>query len=286
MTVSELRNKFQQQLTSIYSTRESELIIKQLLCTRLNFTSGDWLLNLNTELDFQAIDLLELDLQRLLKEEPLQYVLGETVFCDLLLKCSPAALIPRPETEELVSWILQENENLPMSVMDIGTGTGCIPLSLKNKRPNWEVQGVDISPDALELAKTNASTLNLDVAFHYMDILSSENSFANEMKFDIIVSNPPYIPFDEQDLMNRNVVNHEPSLALFVPNDDPLVFYRAIASFAEKSLNPQGRVYFEVHELFANEVTTLLHEAGFSNIQLRKDLQGKLRMICSQRVSL
>jgi release factor glutamine methyltransferase len=218
--------------------------------------------------------------------EPLQYVLGNTSFYGLEIQCNPAALIPRPETEELVDWVLSEVQLPSCALIDLGTGTGCIPLAIKAKRPSWQVSAIDVSEDALALARTNALSLALDVHFEAADLLKDFSDFTIKDNFNVVISNPPYIPNADAMSMLPNVLNHEPHLALFVPDSDPLLFYRRIVAFSEQYLEKEGYVFVEIHEDLSDETIQLFHQAGFANIELRKDLQGKPRMIKAQRVSL
>lgn len=229
---------------------------------------------------------LRSDIQRLSRHEPLQYVLGSTSFYGLEIQCNPAALIPRPETEELVDWVLSEVQMTSCNVIDLGTGTGCIPLAIKAKRPLWHVSGIDVSQEALALARSNALNLGLDIRFECLDLLDDLTDFRIKEKVNVILSNPPYIPYTDASSMLPNVLNHEPHLALFVPDSDPLLFYRRILVFCEQFLEMDGYICVEIHENLSTETLQLFYNAGFANIKLRKDLQGKSRMIMAQRVSL
>lgn len=251
-------------------------------------------------------------LQELLKGKPLQYVLGETEFYGLKFKVAPSVLIPRQETEELVHWIIQREAasgsplttgdnataagrpvtaageaarrvgevagKLPVSLLDVGTGSGCIVIALKKNLRGAEAWACDISEKALKLASENASLNEAEITFKQADILD-ERSWDLFPSFDIIVSNPPYVTESEKAAMAANVLDHEPHLALFVENDDPLRFYRAIARFAMQKLRPGGLLYFEINEAFGPQTLELLRETGFRHINLRKDLNGKDRMV-------
>lgn len=215
-------------------------------------------------------------IKSLKKNEPVQYVVGETWFFDLKINLEAGVLIPRPETEELVDWIINSEKNAT-SILDIGTGSGCIPLALKNNLKTSKVSGCDISEKAIELAKKNSKDLNLEVNFFSLDILNKTDWEGD--KLDVIVSNPPYIPIQEKFKMSKNVLDYEPSLALFVPNDNPLLFYIKIAEFSILNLKSKGSLYFEIHEDFGEEVIKMLERKGFDNLEIRQDLQGKNRMI-------
>lgn len=212
----------------------------------------------------------------LLKGHPIQYILGKAPFYGRAFKVSPEVLIPRNETEELVHLIIQENPQPGLHILDIGTGTGCIPISLFLEMPQAKVEALDISPGALAIARENAQTLDAPVAFHQVDILKEEIPVKN---LDILVSNPPYVRELEKAMMHRNVLDHEPGLALFVSNEDPLVFYRSIAQKAQKSLKPGGKLYFEINEALGKEMVDLLQDLGYQQVQLHQDLKGKDRMV-------
>ena len=217
--------------------------------------------------------------ERILAHEPVQYILGMTYFYDLKFKVNPAVLIPRSETEELVAWILEDHStNQNLRILDIGTGSGCIPIALKAKAPNYQITAVDISTAAISIAKENTEINQVEVNFQELDILNKE-SWEKLPSYEIIVSNPPYIPLREKDLMGKSVLNHEPSLALFVTNEDPLIFYRTIIEFSKKQLTNGGWLYFETNEFNATEVEALLFKAGYFDIEKRQDLQGKDRML-------
>jgi release factor glutamine methyltransferase len=216
---------------------------------------------------------------RLLTHEPVQYVLNESWFCGLKLYVDKNVLIPRPETEELVEWII-DNCRFPLDqlrILDIGSGSGCIPIALKRRLRKADVWGCDISATALDIARQNATTLGTEVNFIELDFLDHSN-WEKLPSFDLIVSNPPYIAKSERLSMQRNVVVYEPPTALFVPDADPLVFYRAIATFGHEKQNTDGSIYLEIHEDLGNAVTSLFVTNGYK-VTLKKDMQGKDRMI-------
>lgn len=286
MILSDFRSTLKETLHDVYSKNELDQLVKSLLMSRLQLDSTGYLLASESTLSDEVLAQLKSDIHRLSMHEPLQYVLGTTSFYGLEIQCSPAALIPRPETEELVDWVISEVQLASCSVIDLGTGTGCIPLAIKSKRPSWHVSGIDVSQDALALARSNALSLTLDVHFEGLDLLNDLSDFGLKETFNVVVSNPPYIPHADAMSMLPNVLNHEPHIALFVPDSDPLLFYRRIVAFCEQYLNIDGYVFVEIHEELAEETKQLFHKAGFANIELRKDLQGKSRMIKAQRVSL
>lgn len=219
--------------------------------------------------------------ERLLEHEPVQYVLSEAWFCGFRFYVDKTVLIPRPETEELVEWIIS-NCKFPvdeLKILDIGSGSGCIPISLKRRIRKAEVWGCDISEEALAVARKNADTLGTDVNFVLLDFLNEEQR--NQLpSFDIIVSNPPYVPEKDKGEMQKNVLNYEPHTALFVPDNDPLVFYNAMAEFGKTHLNRSGSIYCEIHEDLGEPVTKLFHSHGYTS-ELKKDMQQKDRMIKS-----
>lgn len=209
--------------------------------------------------------------------KPIQYILKETSFYNLRFKVNSNVLIPRQETEELVDWIIQENQNKSIKILDIGTGSGCIAISLAKNLPGSKVYAFDISKEALNQTLINSKLNNVDIDIKQIDILNS-NIQINE-KFDIIVSNPPYITKKEKVLMHKNVLDYEPEQALFVPNEDPLIFYKAIIGFGLSHLNPQGGIYLEINESYGKETALLLKKKYFNNIILKKDINGKDRML-------
>ena len=213
--------------------------------------------------------------KRLLKGEPVQYILNQSTFYGLSFFVNPFVLIPRQETEELVALILEENDHSIKNILDIGTGSGIIALTLRKHRPKWNVSGWDLSPEALEIATLNANHLNLNVDFKCIDIL---NKNPDVDKYHLIISNPPYIPMSEKSFIPGHVLEYEPELALFVADDHPLIFYEVIANYALQSLKKRGKLYFEIHEDFANQIQTLLNHLGFEEIAIHLDLNKKARM--------
>jgi release factor glutamine methyltransferase len=226
--------------------------------------------------------------QRLLRGEPVQYILGEADFYGLKFLVDPRVLIPRQETEELVHWVLeswrQAGKPADRKLLDIGTGTGCIPITLKHQAPNLLVSGLDLKADILQLARENADRHQVSVSWIQQDILDAAQWPALE-QFDYIISNPPYIPPSQRKLMPDHVLAHEPELALFAPENDPLVFYREIGLFAYQHLLPGGLLFFEANEYNADRVGELLKDIGFTDVELRQDMAGKDRMIRAGRES-
>lgn len=218
-------------------------------------------------------------IKQLKKQVPIQYIIGHCEFYGLEILCDERALIPRPETEELVDWICTSHHDCG-SILDIGTGTGCIPLAIKSKNTNCAVHAMDVSTEALELARSNAIHNKLDIHFHKDDILNPQGEYS---RVEIIASNPPYIQEREKAAMNRNVLDYEPELALFVPDMDPLKFYKAVMDFAIQNLAENGWVYFEINEAYGKETADLMEASGFQSIEIKKDLNGKDRMVRGQR---
>lgn len=284
-SVQAVKAYFKERLQNQFSESEMKAMLKVAICERLKLSSADYLLcdsNLLSESDllyFRSI------VKRLQNNEPFQYIIGQTEFFGLELKSDSRALIPRPETEELVEWVMEvaAPEN---ALIDFCTGSGCIALALKNQLPKATVYGTDVSKEALELSKENANSLNLDVSFIQHDALSDQlPSTLTEQSIDIIVSNPPYIPELDKQEMQANVLDFEPHLALFVENDNALIFYKAIASQAARLLKKNGLLFFEIHERLAVETKEAIEALGFVDVEIRKDLQGKDRMIKARFVS-
>jgi release factor glutamine methyltransferase len=244
-----------------------------------------------------AIEFEETDLKTLAKGMPIQYVIGKNIFCNLELAVNHSVLIPRPETEELVNLILEVQGSKSINrwlqptdsrfkVLDIGTGSGAIAIALAKKIENAEVWATDISEKALETAKKNAAQNNVEINFLHHDILNVETQFIASLpdNLDIIVSNPPYIPCSERNNLHKNVIDYEPNSALFVPNEEPLIFYKAIAHVAKKILREGGALYFETYEKFHPELSAMLAKSGFKEIELWNDINGKPRFVCCKKL--
>lgn len=305
MTLKEYKLYFSKELSSVFPQTEIDTFFFLLIEEYLGFQRIDLVLQPNFEISSEKEIILNEILSRLKKEEPIQYILGKTEFYGFPFKVSSDTLIPRPETEELVEWILLEkqetrNKKQDFSILDIGTGTGCIPISLKKNLSNVTVSAIDVSEEALKIARQNAELNDVEISFILQDILKSEslNIIANEMKqsvinkeitssetprndvkFDIIVSNPPYVRNLEKVEINNNVLKNEPHLALFVDDDKPLVFYDKISDLAKKHLSKNGLLFFEINQYLGNETVEMLKSKGFTKVELRKDLFGNDRMI-------
>jgi len=267
----------QSELQGLYPETEiksfSFLIIEKLT----GFSRTEIFINKNTPFSNEQYHAIESFIEKLKKFVPIQYILGETEFYGLPFQVNESVLIPRPETEELVDWILNENKtNDPLRILDIGTGSGCIAIALKHEFNHSTVDAFDISEKALETAQRNAIRNDLNVNFARTDILNAPDF---PEKWDIIVSNPPYITENEKSDMLPNVLDYEPHLALFVPDNDPLLFYREIALFARKHLRPNGKLYFEINRGAGKSCIDLLTELGFQEVVLKKDISGNDRMV-------
>ncbi len=279
------RQYITEKLSGLYSDNEIRnfyyLIIENLTGLKIE----QILANKNNELLENQRNSFLIIVNQLQQFKPIQYILNSTIFYGLPFKVNKHVLIPRPETEELVEWILSENaDKKNLSVVDIGTGSGCIAISIAKNKPDWKVSAFDISDEALAVAQKNAKQNDVSVFFQKADALFSDFLSNKADKFDIIVSNPPYICEAEKTTMSANVFDYEPSLALFVPDTDPLIFYRQIALFAKKNLSANGQLYFEINQHFGKETMDLLTQIGFKNIVLRKDFFGNDRMILAKQV--
>ncbi|MFY0599390.1 MAG: peptide chain release factor N(5)-glutamine methyltransferase [Cyclobacteriaceae bacterium] len=274
--VSAIYEETVQNLAPLCGEREADAVVNLLFEELLQIQKIDRLTDKDSLISDQQRALLDKAKVRLLNHEPVQHIIGHAHFYKSIFKVNEHALIPRPETEELVDLIIKENTSINLSVLDIGTGTGCIPISLALGMNQPKVLALDVSDEALCLAKENAFSNSASVEFKKVDILTDEIPWVN---LDIIVSNPPYIPEAEKENMDQNVTEFEPDLALFVPNDDSLIFYRTIAKKAMVSLKEMGKLYLEIHEDFGNQTRQLLQETGFNEVTLLRDLQGKDRMI-------
>ena len=266
-------------LASVYQTDELHSISRLLISKITGFSFTEILVNKNTIISEQQREFLNIYLEKLKCRMPVQYVLGETEFCGLNFQVDETVLIPRPETEELVAWIVQEAK--PKStVLDVGTGSGCIAISLKNFLPDSDMHACDNDEGALATACRNAEMTAQKVNFFKMDMLHDS---ASDRKYHIIVSNPPYIPMQEEAEILPQVKHFEPHQALFVPDDDPLIFYRKIAIFASQHLYDDGKLFFEVHRKFGTACVEMLQKMGFANVQLKKDIFANDRMIQAEK---
>lgn len=280
-TIRAVKEYFKERLSPILTDSEIKQILNHALKVRMNLSASDLLLANDERLSESDLLYFRSIVKRLQNNEPIQYIFGDTIFADLLIKCDHRALIPRPETEELTEWILSDEIKSDASqILDLCTGSGCIALALKNGLPDAKVSAVDFSNDALSLAKENSTNLNLEVAFSQLDVLTNPETWSFQPEsFDVWVSNPPYIPEQEKTSMHANVLEFEPEMALFVSNENPLVFYEAIAKAAAVYLKKGGKLYFELHENYADQTLKLVEEIGFIACEIKPDLQGKKRML-------
>lgn len=281
MTIQEATYSMLNQLRTIYHEGEAGQITDWAMEKLTGSKKAERMLYKNSAITNEEEALLHQYTERLMRHEPVQYVLNESWFSGFKFYVDKNVLIPRPETEELVEWIISAPV-AGLKIVDIGTGSGCISITLKKRIKKAEVWSCDISKEALEVAKRNALTLDADVNFIQLDFLDTKQ-WQQLPSFDIIVSNPPYVPEKDAAQMQANVLKYEPATALFVPDNDPLVFYKAIAVFGKQHLNKNGTIYLEIHEDLGEATTKLFQENGYST-ELKKDMQGKDRMmraVCS-----
>ncbi|OXB02071.1 protein-(glutamine-N5) methyltransferase, release factor-specific [Flavobacterium oncorhynchi] len=280
MKIKQYRTQFIKELSPFYDAYEAESFFYLILEDKHKLRQID--LALNHDLTFSEADFIVWNsiLEELKKEVPIQYLLGKTHFYGLEFEVNENVLIPRPETEELVEWVINENKAIDkkkkIKILDIGTGSGCIAISLAKNLPNAEVYAIDVSKKALETAKRNAISNKVEIIFMLKNVLELEILKSN---YDIIVSNPPYVRNLEKEEIKKNVLDYEPHLALFVEDNDALIFYRKIADLAKKNLLENGQLYFEINQYLGKEMAGLLEEMNFKSIELRKDIYDNDRMI-------
>jgi release factor glutamine methyltransferase len=299
-TIGEFIALFHEELKDIYPKEEIEAFILFTFHELYNYSSNDIRFRKNSPLKAKDIETLDNVIKELKTNKPLQYIIGRTEFYKCKIRVNEHVLIPRPETEELVQLILDdvisnEQKDVPTNILDIGTGSGCIAIALKKNIPEANVSAIDISEEALLLAKSNAILNQTRINFLQADMLNitpstngeDKNNSSSEdrrQKFNIIVSNPPYVCASEKEKMSSNVLDHEPHLALFVDDNDPLLFYKIIADFAFNNLSLHGKLYFEINESLGADVKKLLEEKGFKNTEVKKDMSGKDRIVTAIRV--
>lgn len=277
MNLKEYKIYFTKALSELYPQTEIDTFFFYLMEAYLDFQRIDLIIKPNFKISTEAGVLFKKALEALKKEIPIQYILGETEFYGLRFIVNRHTLIPRPETEELVEWILETADiTAPLQIIDIGTGTGCIPITLAKHLPNARLFAIDISKEALRIAKQNAILNNVKLHFTEKNILKTTTL---PQKFDIIISNPPYVRELEKVDIKKNVLDNEPHIALFVEDDNPLLFYDKIADLAIEHLTKNGLLYFEINQYLGTETVEMLHKKGFKNIDLKKDVFGKDRMI-------
>ena len=284
MLIKDYRTYFIETLLPVYDAGEVESFFYLILENKHQLKRVDLALQPNLKFTTSEIELWNAIQEKLQKQIPVQYILGTTSFYGLDFMVNENVLIPRPETEELVEWIVNENLNIEklkdLKILDIGTGSGCIAISLAKNLPNAQVFAIDVSDKALATAQKNAESNEVKVTFLEKNILET---FDLEQEFDIIVSNPPYVRNLEKVEINKNVLEYEPHLALFVEDDDALIFYKKIAQLAQKNLVENGSLYFEINQYLGKEMILLLEEMQFKNIELKKDIYGNDRMIFGRK---
>jgi release factor glutamine methyltransferase len=281
MTLNEARTVLTKELNKVYDNDESKNIIELVMEHITKMPRAEQVKNKIPYLTCTQLEDLDEITEKLKKNEPVQYVLGEAWFAGMKFKVNKNVLIPRPETEELVDWIVKESQKLKVksqNIIDIGTGSGCIPITIKKKLPEASVFAIDVCSEALFTAIENAIGLNAEVDFILLDFLDEEKW--KELKlYDIIVSNPPYVKQSEINAMHKRVKEFEPHLALFVPDNDALLFYKKLADFSINHLKPKGSLFVEINEGLGEQVVNTFRSAGLSNIELRKDMQERDRMV-------
>ena len=277
MKLKAIQNKFHEVLDSIYVSEEVDSFFYILI--DFYFSISRIQLAINSDLEVLKVNVIFEALDALKQQKPIQYIIGETEFYGLSFNVNAHTLIPRPETEELVDWVITDfkTQNSEFRILDIGTGTGCIAISLAKNLPNAKVYALDISKEAIEVARQNADLNSIEIEFIEADILNIDPDF--DFKFNIIVSNPPYITEQEKQLMKPNVLENEPHLALFVYDKNPLLFYESITQFAINNLSQNGQLFFEINEYLGNDMIQLLVKNNFKNIELKQDIYRKDRMI-------
>ncbi len=266
-----------QRLTTCYEVGEAKALVRWVLDVRFGLSLTDIICGKVTQLSADDQAELEKIMRRLEKGEPVQYILGVADFATRQFHVAPGVLIPRPETAELCGWIVSESKHAKQ-LLDIGTGSGCIAITLAAELPRAQVSAWDISDDALRIAHENATRQGVNVTIEKHNILDA-NAILGQTTYDIIVSNPPYIKPSERDGMAQNVLDYEPAIALFAPDDNPIIFYQRIADFAWQHLTKGGKLFFELNPLTAEAVGEYLHQLGFSGIEYRQDLYGKQRFL-------
>ena len=283
MTLQNFRIFFNSELSTMYPKTEIDSFFFLLIEAKLNLQRIDTVLKPDFLIDESILSELKSIVKRLQKEEPIQYILGETEFYSLPFLVDENTLIPRPETEELVEWVINEvleirskNQDKNLNILDIGTGTGCIPISLAKNLNNVSISAIDVSSEALKKAKQNAVLNKVDITFLEIDILKTKEL---PKKYDFIISNPPYVRELEKVEINNNVLQNEPHLALFVDDENPLIFYKKIADLAKQDLTKNGLLFFEINQYLGKETVEMLQQKGFKNIELKKDFSGNDRMI-------
>jgi release factor glutamine methyltransferase len=282
MLLKEFYSNFLKELKPFYEPGEAAAIAAMLFEALAGISRSTLIKDPAIVLSMDTAQQLTAALQQLKQHTPVQYIIGHAWFYNLVFKVSPAVLVPRPETEELVKAVLDFLKNKgPARVLDIGTGSGCIPITIKNQLPQTIVSALDISEAALLIAKENTATHQTDIHWYALNFLE-ENNWESLGMYDVIISNPPYIPENEKEKLQQNVTAHEPHLALFVPDNQPLIFYERIALFGQKHLAPEGAVFLETHEFYAQAVANHFTQQGYT-CEIQKDFYEKERMVWATR---
>lgn len=277
--VGDIRSYYAQQLFNFYDEREVEIFLFMLLEEFAGISKSQVFLKPESTISESELLNIHFAVKDLKNYKPIQYILGKTEFYGFPILVNPDVLIPRPETEELVDWVFNDTkQNSELRVLDIGTGSGCIAIALKNKLPDIRIQAIDISFGALEIAEQNAKMNQVDITFHRTDIFDKKE-WGKLGYYDIIISNPPYVRHVEKNEMQKNVLNYEPVSALFVDDKNPLLFYTSIAEFAKSNLNQNGSLYCEINQYLGEETFQLFEKFGYKDIQLKQDLKGNTRFI-------
>lgn len=286
MTIAETYIAFTQKLKTIYEDREAANISDWVFEKVTGLKRWERSQNHSQQLEENQSNQIGTYLKELLQHKPVQYVLNEAWFYKMKFYVDENVLIPRPETEELVEWVIRDfknqNNSKPTNILDIGSGSGCISIALKKELPYLKVTSIDISEKALKVAQTNAENLQVKIDFLQADFLN-QKAWKSLQVYDAIISNPPYIPLTEKEMLAKNVTGFEPSIALFTPSGDPIIFYKKIACFAKDFLKKKGAIYVEIHENFAKEVRSVFEKSGFSTV-IKNDIYGKERMVKAEKV--
>lgn len=292
-TIRDISALFRQSLAALYDIRETDALSLLVVSEVLEISAAKVKAFPELELTPAQAEKITRILTELQTGKPIQYILGYTEFYGLPFKVNPSVLIPRPETEELVEWAISTMGSLQLTtdslqlagrnILDIGTGSGCIAITLKKNLPGFAVSAIDISPEALQTAKDNAQLNTVDVNFIQDDILNPTHHTLLTPRYSLIISNPPYVTLADKQQMHTNVTDFEPHTALFVPEDDPLIFYKAIAGFASAHLEQNGLLFLEINESYGEQTVELLKHNRFTNIELKKDMSGRDRMVKGTR---
>lgn len=285
MSVRQISEYIKKELKGFYDQNEIQQFVSLILEHFLQVSRIDVVIDPDRIVPDEKIMDIKEAISQLHRYRPVQYILGSTEFCGLRFSVSEKVLIPRPETEELVDWIIQKHGGQPLRILDIGTGSGCIAISLAVKMPSSRVTAIDISQEAIRIARKNAKANQAYIDFHVLDILNPVEGLPGS-PFDLVVSNPPYVTSSEKAYMRKNVLDYEPHQALFVPDEDPKRFYSAIINRHKELLSPGGYLYFEINERCYEEIVALMKNDNFAEIELRKDIHGKYRMVSGRRTAV